>query len=400
MPRNNANAQQMNAQQANMVARQMVVNNAVKRTQQIYTKTVSVANEPVLEVPVRNVGLILGFVVTVQNNIAVAAATGTPLTLTPFGPANMVSEFRFDDFNNNTRIQTRGWHVASVNSARAGSPYLAARSNLSYPQDYGNKFPSLMQAAATIGQDANSNVAMTYFIPCAYSEHDLRGAVYANVTNATAQLRIALNQAMAQARTPGGTVDAVYATANDSTPPADVTIGNVTVNVYQIYYDQLPAGPNGLVLPLLDLSVAYELKNTAIPGIVANQDFPLPYSNYRDYLSTFVLYRNRASVAGGAGWATEADLNYLALESANYTNIYKVPPRLAAAWGRQTVGDDFPLGLYYLPTRARPVSTNQYGNMSVIINAANVQSGAVVLVAYEDFAVQNVVGQAQSLPPA
>lgn len=384
MPRNNnAGA---DPRQANIMARNMVVGGAVKRTQQIYSKSVDVASENVLNIVPRNVGLVLGFIVTVRAEFAVEDVTGTALTLTPFGPANLLKQVRLDDFNNNTRIQTSGWHLHSVNSARAGSPYLAARQNLSYPIDYGNHFPSLMQGAAAIAQNNSAVAQATYFVPCAYSEQDLRGAIYANVVNATMNLQLTLNNQSVQARTVSGTTDAVYVTANDSTPPVDAAPGNFLVEVYQVYYDQLPQGQNGVILPLLDLATVYEFKNTAVQGITANQDFPLPYSNFRDFLSTFMLYRNRASVSGGNGWALESDINYLALESANFTNLYKVPPRLGAAWGRQTIGDDFPMGLYYLPTRAKPISTVQYGNMALILNANNVQTNASVLIGYEAFA--------------
>jgi hypothetical protein len=392
-----AAAPRMTPQQANMAARGLIVGGAVKRTQQIYSKVIDVASENVLQIQPRNVGLILGFIVNIKTNVAVAASTGSALTVTPFGPANLLKNVSFFDLNNNTRINTTGWHLHLLNSARAQSPYLAARTNDTYPIDYGNNYPSLIQAGASIAQAANSDVAMTYFVPLAYSDQDLRGAVYANVVNATMNLQLTLNNAAVQARTLQGSSDAVYVTANGSTPVANVTVGNFTVEVYQVYYDQLPEGQNGVVLPLLDLSTVYELKNTAIPGIVANQDFPLPYSNFRDFLSTFAIYRNRPMTNNG--FANESDIAYWALESANYTNVFKVAPKYAAAWGRQTVEDDFPLGVYYVPTRSKPISTVQYGNMNLVLNAADVQTDAAVLIGYEAFALVNIIGQAGSLAP-
>lgn len=387
-------APRMTPQQANLAARGLIVGGAVKRTQQIFSKTFSAASENVLQIQPRNVGLILGFIVNVKTNVAVAGG-GSPLTLTPFGPANLVKNFSFFDLNNNTRINTTGWHTHLVNSARGNAPYLAPRTNTSYPIDYGNKYPSLVSAAATIAAGANSDVTMTYFVPLAYSDQDLRGAVYANVVNATMNLQITVNNGAISARTVAGSSDNVYNTADAVTAPANVTLGNFTVEVYQVYYDQLPEGQNGVVLPLLDLSTVYELKQTSITGITANQDFPLPYSNFRDFLSTFAVYRNRAMT-----FALESDISYWALESANYTNVFKVAPKYAAAWGRQTVEDDFPLGVYYVPTRSKPISTVQYGNMNLILNATDVQAGATVLLGYEAFALVNIIGQAQSLAPA
>lgn len=384
--------------QANLMARNLVSQNAVKRTQQIWSGTVDPTTQPVINIPPRNVGLLLGFIVTVQTNVAVAASTGTVLTRTNFGPANLLTKVSFDDLLNNTRINVSGRYLSLLNSARGGAPYLAARTNDNLPMSYGNHFPSLYQGGATINQGANSDVSATYFVPLAYSDKDLRGSIWLNVVNATANLQLTLNQNVASARTKTGASDAVYATANENTQPADVSVDPFTVTVYQVYYDQLPMGQNGAILPMHDLATIYELKETAFSGIVQNQDFPLPYSNFRDFLSTFVLFRNNAT--NSLTFATEADIAYLALESANYTNIFKVEPRIAAAWGRQTIEDDFPLGCYYVPTRSKPISTVQYGNMQVILNANTVQSNASVIVGWEAFALTNIIGQAQSLPAA
>jgi len=387
-------APKMSPQQANMAARGLIVGQSVKRTQLIRTVTVDASSENVLSIQPRNVGLILGFIVNVKANVAVALG-GTPLTVTPFGPANLLKNVSFFDLNNNTRINTTGWHIHLLNSARGNAPYLACRTNDTYPIDYGNNYPSLIQAPASIAAEADGDAQMTYYVPLAYSDQDLRGSLYANVVNATMNLQLTLNNTAVQARTQQGASDAVFVTANSATPPAGVTTGSFTVEVYQVYYDQLPESQNGVILPLLDLSTVYELKQTAVPGIVANQDFPLAYSNFRDFLSTFAIYRNRPMTNNG--FADEADIAYWALESANYTNVFKVAPKYAAAWGRQTVEDDFPLGVYYIPTRSKPISTVQYGNMNLILNAADVQTGATVLLGYEAFALVNIIGQAQAL---
>ena len=390
----------LSPQQANLLARNMIVSGAVKRTQQIYSQVIDTSSQTVLNVTPRNVGMILGFIIQIRTNIAVAATTGTALTKTPFGPYNLLKNASYFDLQNNTRINTTGWHLGLLNSARSGAPYLAARTNTSLPVDFGNYYPSLGFGADTIGQGENSDLEQTFYVPLAYSDEDLRGAVYANVVNATQNLQLTLQGTPAQPRTQAAGTDAAYVTATSGTAVADVTVGHYTVTVYQVYYDQLPTGQNGVVLPVLDISTVYELKQTAVPGVTASQDFPLPYSNFRDFLSTFALYRNRAGYSPSTGFALEADINYLALESANYTNIFKVNPDIAGAWGRQTVGDDFPLGLFYIPSRAKPISTVQYGNMNLVFNCADVQSGATFLVGYEAFALTNIIGGAQGLPPA
>ena len=392
----NGNEGLQKARQANMMARQLITASATKRTQNIFSRTVSVASENVLQVAPRYVGLLLGFIVTVQTNIAVGAM-GAALTRAPFGPFNLVSQFRYDDLNNNTRVQTTGWHIGHLNSVRGGAPWLACRTNTNYPVDFGNNFPSLIQGAATIGQGENSDVSMTYFVPISYSQQDLRGAEYLGVVNATANLQITLNATPARARTLNNGTDAAYVTA-DAMTASDATIGDYTVNVFQVYYDQLPASQNGVVLPMMDLATIYDLKNTSFSGLTANEDFPLPYSNFRDFLSTIAIFRN--NIAPTAALATEADVNLWKLESANFTNIWNVPPRIAGMWGRQNLEDDLSLGAYYFPTRDKPISTVQSGNFQLVLNAATVNAGAAILVGYESFALQNQIANAGSLPAA
>jgi hypothetical protein len=395
-----ASGQQLTPAQANMAARSVITSQAVKRTQQIFSETVDLSSRNEVRISPRNAGLILGFIVNVRATYDVADSTGTALTLTPFGPANLLSKIAFDDLNNNTRIDTTGWHMHMVNSARQGRPYLSNFALDNYPISYGDHWRELMEGTATIAQDASGTANASYFVPLAYSDKDLRGGVYANVVNATASLRLTINPNAVQSRTAQGWQEAVYCTADNSTAPADVTENNVTVEVYQVYYDQLPKNSGSVILPMLDLSTIYEIKNTAVQGMVANQDYPIAYSNFRDFLSTVVVYRNRVNdTAGDFGFINETDITRWKLETANYTTIFDVDPYIANMWARQTLQTDPPLGVFYFPTREKPIATNQYGNMNLVLDAADVQTGAAALVGYESFALTNVIGQAGSLTP-
>lgn len=387
---------QMTPAQANILARNMITGRAIKRTQSIYSKVIDTSEQTVVEVNPRNTGLLLGFIVNVRQNVAVAASTGTALTRTPWGTSNMVRTFTFLDLNNNTRLKTTGWHIGAINSARAGRPYLGVDTFTDYPVGYGDFNTELVEGDASIAQDANSDIAHTYYVPIAYSDTDLRGAIYANVVNATMSLQIELNPGLVQARTVAGWHDAAYCTASSGTAVADVTEGNVTVEVLQVYYDQLPAGERGVILPMQDLSTIYELKNTAVSGMTANQDFPIAYSNFRDFLSTVAVYRNSVETNG---FAAQGDINTWSLQSANYTDVFEVAERYAAGWNRQTFGQDLPTGSFLFNSRGKPISTVQYGNMNLVMDPSAVDTGAAVLLGYEAFALTNVIGQAGSLTP-
>src|SRR5690348_8859058 len=103
------NQQQMTAQQVNALARAAIKARAVLMRQPIFTQTVTPSNQPTVQINPRNVGLITGFWVKVVATVTNPA--GAEISLTDFGPANVLSQIQFNDLNNNTRIQTPGWHL-------------------------------------------------------------------------------------------------------------------------------------------------------------------------------------------------------------------------------------------------------------------------------------------------
>lgn len=390
--------QQLSPAQINTIARAAIKQRAVKMEQVIYSQSFGApanttnvaAATPVVTVNPRNVGLIRGFWVHIQavfNN-----TSGGTATLTDFGPMNLLSQIQFNDLNNNTRIQTTGWHLAFINSVRARRPFgtaLVFTTGFDSPTKYGSNW-TVISAPATIATATQGTVNMWYYVPLAYSEDDLRGAVYANVVNATMQLNLTFNPTPAVA-TGTDSTSAVYTAAT----PATVNMSQAIVTVYQSYLDQLPvANGNQVLLPILDLATIYELKNTVNTAVVANQDFPVQYANFRDFLSTTVVYVNTAATgARGVG----ADINTWALQSANFTNIWKKEPALIALQTRNHLQVDPPPGMYYFPSREKPISTVQYGNMQLVLNALTAGTGAYLLLGYEDFALVQTLSMAGSL---
>lgn len=385
-PQNNQMTAQQ-AQQQNLIARQMIASQAINMTQQIYTNTFNPANGNVVNIQPRYVGLIKGFWVKVA--LSVTNAAGSTATLTGLGAANALSVIQFNDLNNNVRINTSGWHLHFINTVRQGYPFCATDALNTYPVAYGNTFNTNISAPATIAASGTGTINMWYWVPLAYSNVDLRGAIFANVVNATMNLQLTVNPNPFVAS--GDATTAIYSGNAGS-------ITSATITVYQNYYDQLPTiqGNNGasILLPILDMQTMYELKNTNITGITANQDFPIAYSNFRDFLSTVAIFDNGGTLSAGT------DINYWALQTANYTNIFKCEPKLVTNWTRQRITEDFPAGMYYFDHRDKPISTVQYGNMELILNASTVNTNAVCLMGYEDFALTNVIAGAQSLAPA
>jgi P3 major capsid protein len=389
------------AQQAaaiNSAARAAIQQNAVKMQQQLTSGNLVPANQNVLTVQPRNVGLLLGFYVNITHTILNGSAV--TINLTDFGPLNALAQIQLNDFNNTTRIQTPGWHLGLINSIRARRPFgtaLVRTTGFDAPTNYGSNWTNQISASATIAAGNSGTVNMWYWVPLAYSDNDLRGSIYANVVNATMQLLLTM---------PGSNgVSVAVANGTDSTQSmyvgaaagsvSAVSITNTAYNIYQYYYDQLPISSNGVLLPVTDLATVYELKSTLVNSIQANQDFGYQYANFRNFLSTIAVYVNTgATGARGVG----ADINYWALQAANTTNIWKKVPGLVAHEFRNFFSTDLPPGCYYFGTRQKPIITTQFGNMQLILNASTAGAANYELVAVEDFALIQTLSMAGSLP--
>lgn len=384
---------------ANQAAEMLIRQQGIRMIQQIYSRTTNPANEPVLYVQPRPVGLILGFIV---ECVMTLADPDGAYALTAFGPANVLQQIRFDDLSNVTRIQTTGWHLHCINSAKGGVPYAAVRTNTQYPVAFGNTFggnltsnqsQNVMQAAAVYDHTHFAQgVQAMYWVPMAYSATDFRGAYYGNVVNSNAQLQLTFNpQAQAFVAAAGDPINAVYQSTAGTTGNWGTSC---TVNVYQVWYDQLPVANGQPILPQWALAVIYDIKNSSNPGVTATNDFPISYSNWREFLSTVAIYDNpNAGTFPTAG----SDINYWALQQANSTNILKYTPKYNGLFARSIVGDDFPTGVYYFDSRNKPISTVQFGNQQLILNASLANTGAKVLVGFEAFSYQNTIVGAASL---
>lgn len=359
-----------NPMMANLNNRSIVVGNSQRIIQQIFSGSVNPNTQPVLNVSPRNVGLLLGFIVSVSGTATNGATDAA--TRTNMGSANLIQNVTFSDLNNVQRINTTGWHIALLNSARQGFGFGGAYApNL--PMGFGNNFATFA-APASIAAAGSATVRHTYHVPIAYSPTDLRGAIYSAIVNATMNLQLTLandNQLFT------GGDDALNSVYSGNANGA--WTGPVNVTVYQVYLDQLPVANGAPILPLMDLNTVYDLKNTTQSGIVANQDYPVSYANFREFLSTMAVFDNGNVFNGGT------DVNYWALTAANSFNLFKVDPLIAALEARQTFMADPPLSTYYFDHRRKPINTITYGNMELNLNASTVNPGARLVVAFESF---------------
>lgn len=389
----------MTPQQINAAQRQAVLRQAVEMTQIIAQTTIAgpiVQGNNVINFNPRNVGLVKRFILEISGT---ATANTSTATATVYGLSRLISNLQFTDLNNNVRINTDGVQLTILKQVKAREVALSALPISTVSTDAmlagqfvasgaSPNFPVIVYPLPTTGGLAFRAV---FEIPLAYADDDLRGAIYFNVINSTAVLAVTLNPACFSANAATDTTGNVW--TSGAVAPGTVT--NVTLTLYQVYLDQLPQGNNGVILPTLDLSTVYELKVTTLTGQSVGQDFPYPYANFRDFLSTMVTFNSTGLTAG---LKNGSDVNYFSLQSANFTNIWKIDPLLAAQKFREIVGADLPLGTYYFSHRKKPLSTVQYGNLQLNINPASVSAGAAYQNVYvEDFALVNALTQAGSL---
>jgi P3 major capsid protein len=393
--------QQMSPQQANAMVRQLILRGgvlgqsyfppAVDMWQQLNPILPSaVGPGSVITIQLRNVGLVKRLVLEFSATITAGATTAQ--TLTPLGLANLVSNVTFIDLGNNTRINSTGWHLNAISSVKRRRVFCASYAS-DTPNGYGNNNNRVMFAPPTIAANASTPVKFILEIPFVKNNHDLRGAIFADVTNAVMQVQITLNPQMFVSSTADKTL-AVYSSGG-----ADLgTISGVTVQCNQNYLDQLPRNPQNAspILPALDLGTAYLLNNTASGLPVVNQDNGFSFVNARSYESVAFIYDNNGTLN-----ANGSDLNYIQVTSANFTQILRYDGMMAVTGERDILGCDLPLGMRYLDFRHRPVNTDQYGNMQLIVNPSSVLgSAATILFGWEAYGVIGQINQAGSLPMA
>jgi hypothetical protein len=397
------------AAQANASARAAVLANSIEALALIYSQSgLSPTTQSVVNITPRNVGLIRGFYV----HLGTAGTTGatTTLTRTTMGPSNLISLLTFNDLSNQQRINSQGWYLPYLDSQRrrnqsfsselaTGVPGSAA-SGVDTPLGFNANFTSnfansgtntpIMSCPATIAPTTAFAIDMWYYVPLSYTDRDLRGAIYAGVVNSVMNLQVTFNSGNFQAASTADPTLAVF----QSSGAANVITGQTwSIEVYQDFLDQLPFSGQGPILPFQDLSWSYLLNTTYFSAMTVGQDYPIPFPNFRNIQSLTLAFDNGGAMNGGT------DINYLSLQSANYTNIFKVSPAMSAMLSRNVLHMDMPKGMYYFDFRRKPLSTVQYGNLNLIVNPSSVVTTLPpqFLVGFEQLAMQNQVVGAGSL---
>lgn len=388
-------SQNVSPTQQNLMARQLILYGgagyppALDMWQQLNpTVPANAGPGTVITAYVRNVGLVKRLVAEFAITIK-AGATSTQ-TLTPWGLSNLISNVSFFDLGNNQRINTTGWHLTAISSAKRRRVFGASYTS-DTPNGYGNNNTHVMSAPATLAANATATLYFMLEIPFTKNDTDLRGAIYADVTQATMQVQITLNPNMFVTSAADKTL-AVYASGGGDL----ATIQSVSLQLNQNFLDQLPRNPKtGVpILPAMDIGTAYLLTNSSSGLPVVGQANAAAFVNARSYESVTFAYDNNGTLN-----VNGSDLTNIAITSANFTNILSMDGPMLSLRERVLLGDDFPDGMHYLDFRHRPIDTNQYGNMQLVLTPNNVGgNGAVFLYGWEAYGVIGLINQGGAIP--
>jgi len=121
----------------------------------------------VINIPLRNVGLVKRLIVRITANVAQGAAENQ--NLTKWGLSNFCSNINVTDLSNYQRINTTGWHLTALASLRRQGAYGAAFLNDS-PVNFGSNF-AVNSSPAQI--TTVKPVSFYYELPMSYSDTDL-----------------------------------------------------------------------------------------------------------------------------------------------------------------------------------------------------------------------------------
>jgi hypothetical protein len=336
-----------------------------------------------INLPIQPIGLNTKFVVEISLNINNPTGGGA-MTRTPFGPFNVASQIQYTDPSTNQRINTTGWHVGST-AYRRHRRVPGASVNTDTPTGFGSNGPQPLVAPASIAANSPTNlIRMVYEVPLSVGRHSLKGSVFAGATFTTQSLQFTINPNLCQNGT--DPLGAVYTGASNTTVPI---FTNGTITLYQEFWDQFSLG---LLDPLTpDLSMVYELKNTAISPLVPNMDNFIRFTNLRTFLSTMLAFDNAGVMNPGT------DVNYFLLQSANQTKLMYRDPFIQEYYTRNGFASGPPAGFYVFDWGEAPIVTAAEGNTVLSINPSSVTAGAVVSIGWEDIAVAAVLASASSL---
>jgi hypothetical protein len=389
----------MTPAQANMMARQSLIKTGLPFTKRLQSYS-SIGSAAILgatiRVPLDRTGVVTG--VTLFFTVPYTAnATGYGLAIgtyiSQFFPYNIVQNITYTDFAGVKHVNTTGFQLHALNMLRGGKIINNAHTMEGYITSETGLNANILgiQNAATgaavlKGSDfpEYGNIIFSLYVPLAYDAgSDLRGAVLAQTDRGEHYLNITFANALAPTTgDPLTTPIAVGATGGTFTlGNAGQTYGQAYIEVDAFQHYLMPQqGVSPQNLPMIDLGTIYEIMGglTDSSNIVAGNNKFVNWPNNRAIVSAMHIYDNPTSTTGVGNALNEIDMTLVTLLINGNTNVRQLTPQLMRMWQRYALGVDLPSGVYYLPARKQPITTQLYGNVQTQFTLETVNTEAAI----------------------
>jgi hypothetical protein len=364
---------------ANMMARNAVTSQALKQLLPAAAANLAMVSgdlqNPLIQLTPAPTGVMLGFYVLIKANIT--NNTGGVVTRTPFAAANLLQNATYRDVGNQPRTNASGKMLHMLMSQKASRVFGATVA----PDDgtapsYGNW--GVNACPATIANGASADVKMMFYIPLAYSEYDLRGAVFGNIAQANQSLNLTLaSKANIIAASTDNPVDAIYQSAS-ATKACSINSMSYDVRL-STYGNGLPMRDGQYIVPLNDLSTVYALNETVVSGLTVGQQLSIPYPNAWEYVSTTGLYVNGNTLSAGS------DIAGIEIKTASGISWGEITPDFHAFTTALRLGANPPAGMYFDSHHQKPIRVQDYGAITYNVRPSIVNANASYRLGYEFF---------------
>lgn len=368
--------QQLTPDQQNQMVRNLIFSMGKPIFQRVGQKTFATvaAGSNVFTVNPLQIGFIRRFLVEVTGTITGTFGSGTT-ALTPNGVDNLITNITFNDFTGNPRHNCSGRSLSYVEAAKYGRIPGAALTSDSV-SGFGSVIASNV-APATLTTTVGATVTRVFEVPIMVDTgKNMAGGMWLGVNNQSTTLNISLNTAPLVSNT-GDPLNAIYQNSAGS-----ITGGltNVTVTVYQDYWNNVPMDrQNNPILPINDISTAYMITETnSGMTFAANQQSQWNFPTFSKLLGTYFAYDN-----GAAALNAGTDLNFIRLVVSNYSIIKEYDPNVISRIMRDIVGADYPKGQYALMSRMHNLDVSQYPSLQLQITPNSANAGTYAMITTE-----------------
>lgn len=343
-----------NPVQQNMMARSLLAQTGNYMTKKLQTITAPGLGQQV-RVPLDRMGITTGVLLQITIPLTITA-TATP---SPFAPYNLIQLLQYTDYSGLNRHNTSGYQLHALQSLKAGKFFNNAVDGAFLTNAETAIDTNILNVPTAI---SSANMTFFVYVPlCIDPVNDLRGAVLSQTIYGDHYITLQLPQNLV------GTDPYI----NPYTAGA-MTVGaaGIQITAFQHYIMPQQGVAN---LPMIDLSTIYAIEGgmTDSANISNGATKYLNWPNNRAVLSALHIFNNNAT----GGVLNGTDISEIILLVNGNTNMRELTPAVMRNHQRQLCNGDLANGVYYMPSRRQPITTQLYGNVQTQINFASTGVG-------------------------